>query len=503
MIFRLECALITSRPVKKEEEKRLKRLIEPLLEKGAPKGEGCSLDLFSIGGSRIEVKLSSGRYVRPHSAILRIKNLISKELGKQKIGIRGLDMTSYKAEIGLEKEPLHPFGVPFADLEFKGLTCCISFKGLDEQGLEKGYPDRIIALIQEKVKFQYYGGKGEYWKLLWKSTEKKGLWDKDPSEEMVRLNWIKQGPSKGRWFFYPPAASVIKAMEDLAVREVLAPLGFSEVISPHVVPFEIWIKTGHMEGVPGEVYYVSEPSSRDPDEWSTFSDLVKITKTVPDFSGLVTKPVGGITYAQCPVIYWSLEGKTLDPEQLPIKVFDRKAVSCRYESGGRHGIERVDEFHRIEPVFIGTREQMLSLRRELIERFYHVFEKILNIDWRAAWVTPFYMQQAGEFIEEEEREEQIPEKISEIDLEDRDKGTIDFESRMPYREGWLEFQNLTIVGDKYTKAFRIKAPKEELWSGCAGIGLERWCASYLAQKGLDPEKWNLRIEDLKEPIRFL
>lgn len=34
---------------------------------------------------------------------------------------------------------------------------------------------------------------------------------------------------------------------------------------------------------------------------------------------------------------------------------------------------------------------------------------------------------------------------------------------------------------------------DELWSGCSGVGLERWAAVFLAQKGLDadnlPEKF--------------
>jgi seryl-tRNA synthetase len=76
----------------------------------------------------------------------------------------------------------------------------------------------------------------------------------------------------------------------------------------------------------------------------------------------------------------------------------------------------------------------------------------------------------------------------------QDTGTIDFEAYMPYRgdrkkSEWLEFQNLSILGDKYIKAFNIKAQKSKLWSGCSGIGLQRWTTAFLAQKGLDPDNW--------------
>jgi seryl-tRNA synthetase len=74
------------------------------------------------------------------------------------------------------------------------------------------------------------------------------------------------------------------------------------------------------------------------------------------------------------------------------------------------------------------------------------------------------------------------------------QGTIDFEAYLPYRgpretSEWLEFQNLSVLGDIYMEAFNIKSQRAELWSGCTGIGLERWAAVFLAQHGLEPEAW--------------
>jgi seryl-tRNA synthetase len=70
-------------------------------------------------------------------------------------------------------------------------------------------------------------------------------------------------------------------------------------------------------------------------------------------------------------------------------------------------------------------------------------------------------------------------------------GTIDYESFMPYREGWLEFQNVSVNGDKYPTGFSVKSQSgSELWSGCSGVGLERWASALLAQKGLDPKNWS-------------
>jgi seryl-tRNA synthetase len=321
---------------------------------------------------------------------------------------------------------------------------------------------------------------------------------------MLKAKWIKHGPTKGKWFFYPPGAAVLRTMEAIAIEEVLSPLGFHEVIEPHQVAFDIWLKTGHLEGMPQEIYYLYEPRTRDPAAWEEFCDYVKITREVPidKLQDLITASYTGVCYAQCPVIYWAYAGVTIPNDELPVKIYDRSANSNRYESGGRHGIERVDEFHRLEPIYIGTKEQLVELRDKMIERYKYVFNEILELEWRMAWVTPFYLEQAG-----------ITGVESDKDVDAKIKGTIDFEAYMPYRGSrseaeWLEFQNLSIVGDKYVKAFNIKSQRgSELWSGCSGIGLERWTAVFLAQKSLDPKKWpkavRERLRELPKGTRFL
>jgi len=424
--------------------------------------------------------LSSGQY-RPHNILLQLKNNISKEFGKKyHLGIRKINILSYKIDFDLQKKPLKDFKIPFAELSFKDKTARIMISDVDEEFLQRNYIDRMISLVKEKVENQYYEGKGEFWNLIWESGEKKNHWSKDPTEEMVKLAWLKQGPTKGKWFYRPQSAAILKAMERIAIDEIIKPLGFQEIIESHIVPFDIWLKTGHMEGMPGEFYYVSEPATRDVEKWERFVDLTKITKEIPEdeLKKNLSLPKSGICYAQCPVIYWSFKGKTISEKSLPVLVYDNTAVSSRYESGGRHGIERVDEFHRIEPVYIGTREQLLDLREKMLEKYKYVFNEIFELEWRMAWVTPWYMAQSG--------------KIG--DKGTQDTGTIDFEAYMPYRGNrkdseWLEFQNLSILGDKYIKAFNIKSQKSELWSGCSGIGLERWTTAFLAQKGLDPKNW--------------
>jgi len=497
MKFDLETGFVFSKSISK-----IKKELEDFLlnfQKTVIKDKSVEFKNIKITGDALSFNIISKGAFRPHNALLQLKNNISKEFGKKHhIGVREIKLDSYTIDFDLEKKPLKKVSIPFAEVKIKDKKASLILKDIDEEFLRKNYIDRMINRVNEKVNNQYYEGKTEFWKPIWKSSEKKPVWSKDPTEEMVKKDWLKQGPTKGKWFYRPQAAAILKTMQKIAIEEVLKPLNFQEIIESNIVPFEVWLKTGHMEGMPGEFYYISEPKTRDVEKWEKFVDLTKITHEISfdELGKNLSLPKGGICYAQCPVIYWSLKGKTISEKSLPVLIYDNTAVSGRYESGGRHGIERVDEFHRIEPVYIGTKRQLLDLREKMLERYKHVFNDIFDLEWRMAWVTPWYMQQAGKVGDESTQ----------------DTGTIDFEAYMPYRGSrkdseWLEFQNLSILGDKYIKAFNIKAQKSELWSGCSGIGLERWATAFLAQKGIDPDKWPEKfrkyLDKLPKGIEFL
>lgn len=488
MDFRLDAILMFSGEIEDERdylEDIIEDANEDLLKRGVPedvKG-GAEVTDFEVEGSELRIEISSGRYVRAHDALLRLRKKLSREMGREHhVGVRDIKIIKYDIRFELDIQPKEGISLPYTDkISFDGKECSISVENLTQEQLSKNYVDRIISRIKEKVDAQFYGGKEEKWNLVWESEQKEMSWEKDPTEEMERRGWIKRGPTKGKWFYRPEAAKILRVMERIAVEEVLKPLGFEEIIESIMVPLEVWLDTGHIEGIPNEVYYLSEPRTRNPEEWEEIIDEIKIAQKVSEekLDEMTTGPKAGLCYAQCPVIYWSLKNATIADDNLPLLIYDRSVPSARYESGGRHGIERVDEFHRVEPVYIGTKKQLIDLKEKLIDRYKHVFEKIFELEWRIADVTPFYLQQAGGEEGEEEHGSEL--------------GTIDFEAYLPFRGSrdeseWLEFQNLSIF-KKYTEAFNIKSQTKELYSGCTGIGLERWLVAFLAQRGIEPEDW--------------
>jgi hypothetical protein len=53
------------------------------------------------------------------------------------------------------------------------------------------------------------------------------------------------------------------------------------------------------------------------------------------------------------------------------------------------------QFHRIEIVWLGTKDQTEEVADQLHKAYYHVFEDVLELEWRAANVTPWFMAQEG------------------------------------------------------------------------------------------------------------
>jgi len=469
----------------------------PILEKGAPEGQGAHLTTWKLYGNKIDLVIDSDRFVRAHDALLRLRRPLSELLGKQfRIGVRGLDINKFDIEVESDRAITHK--IPYVrEIKFENGRLFLSLDvgpegSLGQSEIENRIPDRIISLLEEKL--QSYGGKTEHWELLWESAAREPKFSRDPTEEMQKVGWIKHGSSRGQWIYGPQATAVFRAFEKIVLEEILKPLAYREMIFPKLDTWDVWKKSGHAQGVYPEIYFVCPPKTRDPAFWEEVMDYYKITHEVPLelVKEKIDVPIGGMCYAQCPTFWGFLQGMTLPNEELPICVFDRSGTSHRYESGGIHGIERVDEFHRIEIVWLGTKEQVQAEKEKLTACYKHIFEDILELTWRTAWVTPWFMAQEGKT------------GLAEM----TGAGTVDYEAVLPYNGNWIEFQNLSVNGEKYPKGFTVKAQSgEALWSGCSGVGLERWASAFLSQKGLEPENWPEAFRkyfgEMPKGIRFL
>jgi len=491
MRFYGEAVLKLSKQPPRDFAEELKSLVEKLnkevLLKGAKHPEdGARITSFVIKDDEIFFNMESGRAVPIHVAILRIKNNLAPILGrKYKIGIRSLLLKDVRIE--LDGEFSVGVEVPIVEkIETKEGQTVITLKPLEESLLQKPILQRLISLIEEKEQRKRWGGKIEHWQKIKESRKKEIIFKDDPNVILERIGWISN-IAPGQWFFTPPFTYIFRKFEEMLIDIVLKPLGFVEAIFPKMEPIEIGLKTGHLKGTPNQMVFASLPISYNIEEFEAWQDYVSIYGEADSefLQKFVEPPKYYLCFAQCPPFYRFLSKTIFTDKHLPLKWFDRSGPSFRWEgAGGLRGIERLVEFHRVEIVWLGTPEQVVEIRNRLLERYEYFMDKVLDLEWRWAWVTPWFLVHAGETEEMKE----------EIDI--NQPGTIDFEAYLPYKgdredhRNWLEIGNISIHGAKYTKAFRIRhAAEKTLWTGCSGFGIERWVLAFLAQKGFERDSW--------------
>ena len=476
----------------------LEKLNNDILLKGAKKPEdGAKIIEFKSENSELLFKIESGRVVPVHVAALRIKNNIISLLGKKyKIGIRSLTLRNVRIE--LEEEFSVNIEIPIVEkIETSHGKTVIVLKTLEDTLLQKPILQRLIALVEEKEQRRKWGGKIEHWRKIKESRRKQILFTEDPNIVLERIGWI-YNIAPGQWFYTPPFTYIFRKFEEMLIDIILKPLGFIEAIFPKMEPLEIGLKTGHLKGTPNQMVFASLPISYNIEEFETWQDYISIygeadPKLLQEF---IEPPRYYLCFAQCPPFYRFLSKTIFTDKHIPLKWFDRSGPSFRWEgTGGLRGIERLVEFHRVEIVWLGTPEQVIDIRNQLLEKYEHFMDKVLDLEWRWAWVTPWFLVHAGET-------EEMAEKI---DI--NQPGTIDFEAYLPYKgdrndpRNWLEIGNISIHGAKYTKAFRIRhAAGKILWTGCSGFGIERWVLAFLAQKGFDKDAWPRIVRDYLRDI---
>lgn len=492
MRFKMKAKLVFSDKI--EDKETVEKAIEEskkILKRGVPKGEkGAEIISHSVRGNILSLNLVSGRYVRCHDAILRINKYLSQVLGKKlHIGIRSIEVDSYEIWYELEQKPRREVKLPFTrKIDIKGKEAHLVLEGLDQEALEDKYVDRLLKRLEEKIRQQYVEGKAGFVHEVKKSKGrlKKYKMREDPTEILVQKNWVRHAGS-GVWTILPPYAALWRAIEGIVFEMVAKPLGFKEVLLPKIISLEVQKRKGQLSGIPNEIWWVCPPKTRDPKYWEEFTDYVRITgKTTPDkLMENLGKPEFSLSYAQCEPFYDIWAGRVLDRDKLPIKLVDNYGPTWRYESGGLKGLERLNEFKRMEFVWISSPVDAIKIRDRVRDKAVEIVDKVFDLEWRLDAATAIYLEHAGEAVEKEDRKYMRTYDLTIL---------LPFETKSrPEKE--LEIASFHVHEDFYAKSFRWKEKKgRELWSGCTGISPTRWAYVFLLRHGFDYEGWPKKVK---------
>ena len=470
---------------------------QSLLVKGSTSAEeAAKVSSWAVEGRRLHLELVSGRGVRAHDGLLRLRKLLAQALGPRlRAGLRRVFVESLEVEVpsptlSLEEAKRELEGV--AEVEALNGKLLVVFKGLSEGDLEDRVVDRALRRLVKAREVEVGAKLVPYGYVLRRSAEKPMFFTGEVAQEAERLGWIKRFPARGQWILTAPMAALVSAIRSIIVDRVCKPLGFQEWIFPRLIPFAVLEKLStYVEHLPEGMFYVCPPP-RDPKAFDAFKREFALRRELrADLLREVLEPPSYVLDAvQCPPFYQFFSGELVRVEDLPVKVYDYAGGwTWRNEAGGVEGLARTNEFLRLEMVYLGTPEQVVEIRDEVVERTIEVVDKVLDLEWRLTVGAPFYLSQ-----------EAAKERLVDISASSKIPA-LDIECYLPYRgdresSEWLEVSACNVHMTHYVNSFKIREAKgRELWTGCVGHGLTRWATALLAQKGFDFDSWPKEVRE--------
>jgi len=486
---------------KRDIEAAIAQANEVVLKKGAPKDketEAAKVVNWHAAGKMLEVTIVSGRYVRAHVALFRLTKILSEVIGKKyRIGLRAVIAKEYKISlplVHLSEQAERELSKIGCEIRSDAYGTILLMRDLDEAKLRGHLVDRMLKMVEElSAKAEVPAARAEA-KVVQQGVHKEHHFKDDPLDIAKELGWIAQFPGRGQWIYAAPYAELLRAIEDILIEKVITKLGFKEFMLPKLIPLEVIQKMpGYLDELPDGMYYVCPPP-REPEVFADFKRELKLTKQVPadKLAKCLKEPYYVLAPAQCEPFYEYFASKRVKLEDIPVKAFDRSGWTYRWEGGGVEGLTRVQEFRRIELIFLGKPEDVVKIRDDIKDRSVEVAEE-LDLEWRVSVATPFYMREGG---------------IAQDLIDSREIATYDLETLLPYNGKWLELGSFNVHKTKFVETFKIKEVKNrEIWTGCCGFGSSRWVVAFLAQHGFDPSKWPKHVRDsvgsLSEPPKTI
>lgn len=457
----------------------------------------CYLNDWNVNGNILNVNLTSGNLVRAHVGMLRLKKVFAKNLGeKLRIGIR--DVGTKKFEIILDQKmddvsinKIKSIPKVSAALPDKEKTI-IELQPLEETDLRENLVDRLITLVEEVIREKHVSY--EQTQPIVKTSEKKEMkFSGDPLISGLELGWIVNFPGRGQFIYTSKYGALFETIKSILIKDIEKKLKFKPFLLPKLIPFEVMKKMpGYFDSIPEGMFYVSPPP-REPEAFDNFKQEYKITKEIPieELKKVLRDPAYVLAPAQCEPFWQYYSVARHNSSSYPLKYYDASGYTYRWEGGGVEGLVRVTEFQRIELTYVGLPEQIVEIRDKIVERGIYVADKVLDLEWRITAAAPFYVKESSAKFN--------PNNSIEVPA-------YDIEIYLPYRgprgkSEWLEVAGCFVHKKKFIESFKIKSEDNvEIWTGCTGLGLSRWVAAFLAEKGFKEEDWPASVREKYQEV---
>lgn len=292
----------------------------------------------------------------------------------------------------------------------------------------------------------------------------------DPMAQLAQQGEISQ-EAVGIYSLGPLVTRLIAYFENRFI-ELAEVFGAAPYRFPTLIPARYMERVGYFHSFPHSLSFVHH-LRQDLDAIDAFSQ-----SACCDAQGELSSPPGTFAPTQtmlspavCYHLYFSLADRPLPGGKLAATAVG----NCfRYEAINLSSLERLWNFTMREVIFVGPKDYVLENREAARLHMARVLEET-GLAYRVESANdPFFI---GEF-----RKQAAFQSAFQLKFEIR--------AGLPFKESTLAVGSYNYHQDFFGRTLNITLPDgSPVHTGCVAFGLERIAFAFLAQFGLDPEKW--------------
>ncbi len=375
----------------------------------------------------------------------------------------------------IEKESV--FVSPFLErLKVREDGTAVEYEVLDTAKLDEVGPkvERYLdAMLQRTHNFET--------KVFLKNRRKdEGPYTSAVHEELKARGWLHDY-NKGYVAISGPVLNLARLVDTRAGELYHAHFGATDGQYPAFIDGETLAKCGYFDSHPNAVSFIGHMV----EDFDAIEEFRRANSCAEGWSlpedTHVHMPGQCLNPAACFPCYPTLEGHRIPDEGTAFTWMGRV---FRYESKNISGLDRLWEFNVRELVFVGTEDYVKDCRRRALPL---IGELAAAVDVECSIETasdPFFATVAA------------AKKFWQQAQEVKNEIMLPVEPAPDGSERRLACGSINLHGNFFGTRFDIEAADgKPAFTGCIGLGIERWVLAGFVQHGFDPKRWPAAIRN--------
>lgn len=328
---------------------------------------------------------------------------------------------------------------------------------------------KISALLELQVRPQVAHPP----KVLWRSGHRRSA-GHDAFAQLQASGWaMVQG--EGQVAIAGPMLDLVRVLDRLLVQRLREHYEATEYSYPTLIRSQTLQEGGYFASFPHHLMFVTRLHN----DLDVYLEFERGLSEASPLDGLL-EHCRNVDYCLPPTMCFHTFAQYQGQSLGGFSAVTAAGKSFRYESGYHRTLERLWDFTIREMVFLGTRDEVLTARRRVLEAMQSLMDE-LELEARCEVANdPFFGSDA------------VPDAVgSQRMLE------MKYELRLPAGlDADIAVGSFNFHDDIFGKRFKIVGEDGKyIRSACVGFGLERFAFAVLSRHGLIPAKWPRPLAD--------